>query len=180
MRARVHQQLYSPFSILPCDPTLICKKAKHILKTVSHIYFAGDIMNDTTQHDAQAEELLLFRESVRHFIKTEVTTHYNDWEKAKITPRELWNKFGEAGLLGIDTPESHGGVGAPFPFSAVIPDELARSGAASLATNISIHSDIVMPYIQHLGSDEQKNKWLPKMLTGFHCRQRTLRKGFHH
>lgn len=123
-------------------------------------------MSNVTTHDTQAEELLLFRETVRHFIKTEVTPHYNEWEKAKITPRELWNKFGEAGLLGVDTAESHGGSGAPFPFSALIPDELARSGAASLATNISIHSDIVMPYIQHLGSDEQKNKWLPKMLTG--------------
>ena len=123
-------------------------------------------MSDHLSYDPANEELIQFRESVRGFIKDEVTPHYNQWEKDQITPRELWNKFGDAGLLGVDVTEENGGIGAPFPFSTVIPEELSRSGAAALATNISIHSDIVIPYILHLGSKEQKSYWIPKMLSG--------------
>ena len=123
-------------------------------------------MNNPITYDPANEELTLFRETVRRFIKDEVSPHYNAWEKAQITPREVWNTFGEAGLLGVDVSEKDGGIGAPFPFSAAIPEELGRSGAAALATNISIHSDIVIPYILHLGSEEQKSHWIPKMLTG--------------
>ena len=123
-------------------------------------------MSNATIYDPSNEELTLFRETVRRFIADEVTPHYNEWEKAQITPREIWNKFGEAGLLGVDVTENEGGIGAPFPFSSVIPEELSRSGAAALATNISVHSDMVIPYILHLGSDEQKSQWIPKMITG--------------
>ena len=123
-------------------------------------------MNDLIAFDPHNEELTLFRETVRKFVKDEIMPHYDEWEKAQITPREIWNKFGEAGLLGVDVAENDGGIGAPFPFSTIIPEEIGRSGAAALATNVSIHSDIVIPYILHLGSEEQKSHWIPKMLTG--------------
>lgn len=117
-------------------------------------------------YDPQNTELQLFRETVRKFIHEKITPHYDEWEKNHLTPRALWNSLGEAGLLGVDLPEQEGGAGAPFPFSAIIPEEIARAGAAALATNVSIHSDIVMPYLLHLGTAEQKQQWLPKMLTG--------------
>lgn len=117
-------------------------------------------------YDPLNEELQLFRQTVRKFIAEKITPFYAEWERDHLTPRALWNSFGEAGLLGVDLPEHAGGAGAPFPFSTIIPEEIARAGAAALATNVSIHSDIVMPYILHLGTDEQKQQWLPKMLTG--------------
>jgi alkylation response protein AidB-like acyl-CoA dehydrogenase len=111
-------------------------------------------------------EIELFRDNVKKFLENEVAPHYNQWEKAEIFPRELWNKMGENGLLCVDVPEEYGGFGANFRLSAVIVEEASRAGFSSLASNISVHSDIVAPYILHLGNEEQKKTWLPKMVTG--------------
>ncbi|MBL4607921.1 MAG: acyl-CoA dehydrogenase family protein, partial [Pseudomonadales bacterium] len=68
-------------------------------------------MSDLINFDPCSEELTLFRETVRKFIKDEIMPHYDEWEKAQITPRNIWNKFGEAGLLGVDVGEKEGGIG---------------------------------------------------------------------
>lgn len=112
------------------------------------------------------EELELFRDSVKRFIAKEITPHLHGWEEQSERPRSLWNTLGEAGLLCIDTPEQYGGVGAPFRYSFVVIEEIARAGSCSLASGLSIHSDIVAPYITRLGSEEQKLKWLPKLVSG--------------
>ncbi|MDX1802947.1 MAG: acyl-CoA dehydrogenase family protein [Alcanivorax sp.] len=111
-------------------------------------------------------EIELFRDNVKKFLENEVAPHYDQWEKDEKFPRELWNKLGEAGLLCVDVPEEYGGFGATFRLSAVIVEEASRAGYGALASNISVHSDIVAPYILHLGSEEQKQAWLPKMVTG--------------
>ena len=111
-------------------------------------------------------EIELFRDNVKKFLENEVAPHYDQWEKAEMFPRELWNKMGENGLLCVDVPEEYGGFGANFRLSAVIVEEASRAGYGALASNISVHSDIVAPYILHLGSEEQKQTWLPKMVSG--------------
>ncbi len=111
-------------------------------------------------------EIELFRDNVKKFLENEVAPHYDQWEKAEMFPRELWNKMGENGLLCVDVPEEYGGFGANFRLSAVIVEEASRAGFGALASNISVHSDIVAPYILHLGYEEQKQAWLPKMVTG--------------
>ncbi len=103
-------------------------------------------------------EVELFRENVRRFITEEITPHYEGWEKDSKIPRELWNKIGEAGFLCVDTPEEYGGFGADFIFSATILEEFSRAGCAALASNISVHSDIVAPYILNAGTEEQRQK----------------------
>ncbi|MFP5440099.1 MAG: acyl-CoA dehydrogenase family protein [Gammaproteobacteria bacterium] len=113
-----------------------------------------------------AAEIELFRDSVRKFLEKEVAPYYNQWEKDEIFPRSLWNKLGEAGYLCVDVPEQYGGIGAPFRLSTVIIEEIARMGFGALASNVSVHSDIVAPYILHLGSEQQKQQWLPKMVSG--------------
>ncbi|HEY0663922.1 MAG TPA: acyl-CoA dehydrogenase family protein [Thiobacillaceae bacterium] len=113
-----------------------------------------------------AAEIELFRDSVRKFLEKEVAPHYNQWEKDEIFPRTLWNKLGEAGYLCVDVPEEYGGIGAPFRLSTVIIEEIARMGFGALASNVSVHSDIVAPYILHLGNEQQKQQWLPKMVSG--------------
>lgn len=112
------------------------------------------------------EELELFRDNVRRFIQKEISPNLHEWERSASRPRELWNLMGENGLLCIDQSEEHGGSGAPFHFSFVVLEELSRAGSCSLASGVSIHSDIVAPYISHLGTEAQKQKWLPKMATG--------------
>src|SRR5690554_4094999 len=112
------------------------------------------------------EELALFRDAVIKALETEVAPHYEAWEKSGIVPRELWNTLGAAGMLCVDVPEDCGGCGAPFQYSVVVGEELARMGFGALSTNVMVHSDIVAPYLSHIGNDEQKQQWLPKMVSG--------------
>jgi acyl-CoA dehydrogenase len=112
------------------------------------------------------EELDLFREMVLRALEREVAPHYEQWEREGITPRALWNTLGEAGLLCVDAPEDHGGCDVPFEYSVMLVTEMARLGYGALATNVMVHSDIVAPYIAHIGNDEQKNRWLPGMVSG--------------
>jgi acyl-CoA dehydrogenase len=111
-------------------------------------------------------ELELFRDNVRRFFTEQVEPHYAQWEKDGIFPRELYLQMGENGLLCVDQPEEYGGMGAPFEFSCLIVEEAARMGYLALASNLTVHSDIAAPYILHLGTEEQKRQWLPKMASG--------------
>ncbi|MDO3722791.1 acyl-CoA dehydrogenase family protein [Marinobacter sp. chi1] len=112
------------------------------------------------------EELALFRDSVIKALETEVKPHYEAWEKSGIVPRELWNVLGNAGMLCVDVPEEFEGCGAPFQYSVVVGEEMARLGFGALSTNVMVHSDIVAPYLTHIGNDEQRQQWLPKMVSG--------------
>jgi acyl-CoA dehydrogenase len=113
-----------------------------------------------------ASELELFRDTVKRFLKDAIEPHYEKWEKDGITPRQLWRDLGDAGLLCVDAPAEYGGIGAPFEFSCVVLEEVGRMGFGALAANLAVHSDIVTPYIAHLGTEEQKKKYIPKLVTG--------------
>ncbi len=114
----------------------------------------------------EAEELGLFRDTVVKVFESEVSPHYESWDKAGIVPRELWRTLGKAGLLCVDMPEEYGGCGVPFEYSVVVGAELARMGFGALSTNVMVHSDIVAPYLSHIGNEEQRQQWLPKMASG--------------
>jgi len=111
-------------------------------------------------------ELELFRDNVKKFLEAEIAPYYESWEKVGIIPRETWNKFGDNGLLCVDTPEEFGGIGAPFEFSCVVLEEVSKAGFGALGANLAVHSDIVAPYITHLGTAEQKKHYLPKLVSG--------------
>lgn len=111
-------------------------------------------------------EIELFRDTFRKFLQQEVAPHYDQWERDGLFPRELWRTFGQHGFLCVDIPEEYGGAGADFGLSTIIVQEIARMGFGGLASNVSVHSDIVAPYLLHLGSEEQKQRWLPGMVTG--------------
>jgi alkylation response protein AidB-like acyl-CoA dehydrogenase len=113
-----------------------------------------------------SSELELFRDNVVRFLKDNVEPNYEKWERDGIFPKDLYLKMGENGLLCVDVPEEYGGIGAEFAFSMVVLEETARMGFLALASNLSVHSDIAAPYILHLGSEEQKQKYLPKMVSG--------------
>ncbi|MEP3165117.1 MAG: acyl-CoA dehydrogenase family protein, partial [Marinobacter sp.] len=74
--------------------------------------------------------------------------------------------LGNAGMLCVDVPEDWGGCGAPFQYSVVVGEEMARMGFGALSTNVMVHSDIVAPYLSHIGNEEQRQYWLPKMVSG--------------
>src|SRR6201997_1969250 len=105
-----------------------------------------------------------FRESVRKFIDREIRPHHHQWEKDGIVPRELWLAAGEAGLLCCTIPEEYGGLGLDYLFDVVVFEELWRSGTSG--PGFLIHTDLVATYLVSFGTDAQKRKWLPKMVSG--------------
>jgi acyl-CoA dehydrogenase len=114
----------------------------------------------------QENELLLFRKSIQAFAKKEIEEDYLQWEKDGIIPREVWNRLGDEGLLCVDIPVKYGGLGAPFIFSATVIEELYKLGYATVAANISVHSNIIAHYLLKSGNEEQKAHYLPKMALG--------------
>ncbi len=111
-------------------------------------------------------EIEVFRDSLRRFLSKEVSPYYQQWEREALFPRELWRRLGENGFLCVDMPVEYGGAGADFSLSAAVVEEISRYGYSALATCLSVHSDIVAPYILHLGSEAQKQTWLPRMASG--------------
>jgi alkylation response protein AidB-like acyl-CoA dehydrogenase len=113
------------------------------------------------------EEHELFRQSVRDFVSREVSPHNAEWEKQKMVSREVWRKLGDKGFLGMQVPESLGGLNiTDFRYNAIFIEELGLSGCSAPAVGFPLHSDIVIPYILHYGTEEVKKKYIPKMLTG--------------
>lgn len=106
----------------------------------------------------------LFRDTARRFIEKEIVPNLHAWEKAGIVPKALWQKAGAAGLLCSTVPEAYGGSGGDFGHSAVMIEELARVNAT--AVGFTTHSEIVAPYIVAYGTEEQKQRWLPRMVSG--------------
>lgn len=109
------------------------------------------------------EDHLQFRAQVERFIASEILPHYEAWEREGLTPKELWRKAGESGLLNCALPEPYG-QGGDFGHAAMVIDALARANC--LGIGFSIHSDMVSPYLWHFGSEAQKQRWLPDMASG--------------
>ncbi|WP_288365002.1 acyl-CoA dehydrogenase family protein [uncultured Acinetobacter sp.] len=111
-------------------------------------------------------ELELFRDNFKRYMKEHIAPHYDQWEREGIMPRSIWNSLGENGFLCVDLPEEYGGYGVPTHYSLMLVEESARAGYGALSTAISCHSEIAAPYILNIGSEAQKQYWLPKMVTG--------------
>lgn len=115
---------------------------------------------------AEQAETELFQAMIVRALEQEVTPFYEQWEEAGEIPRPLWHTLGQAGMLGIDMPEEYGGAAASFEVSQLAIEEIARMGFGGLASGYNIHANIVMPYILHLGNEQQKQAWLPAMISG--------------
>ncbi|MCP5364507.1 MAG: acyl-CoA dehydrogenase family protein [Hyphomicrobiales bacterium] len=106
-----------------------------------------------------------FRESVVRFMQTEVAPHVERFHQQGIVDRELFLKAGEHGLLCTWAEEKYGGAGIDdFRFEQIIVEENMRHG--DIGFYINLHNDLVAPYIAKLGTDEQKNRWMPGIVSG--------------
>jgi alkylation response protein AidB-like acyl-CoA dehydrogenase len=112
------------------------------------------------------EELELFRDMILRCLEQEVAPYYEQWEKDHQVPRELWNKLGEAGMLCVDMPEKYGAAAASFEVNQLINWEICRLGFGGLGSNYNIHANICAPYIYNIGTEAQREQWLPRMITG--------------
>ncbi len=116
--------------------------------------------------ELHSSELQQFRDMVKRFLDKEIKPFYNQWEKDGIIPRDVWHTMGANGLLAVDLPEEYGGSGVSYLYSMVVLEEAAYANYGSLATGLSVHSDIAAPYVLHIGNEAQRQQWLPKMASG--------------
>jgi acyl-CoA dehydrogenase len=109
------------------------------------------------------EELEGFRDAVRRFVAAEITPHEERWRKQQHVDRELWNKAGEMGILLADIPDAYGGSGGTFAHQAIVFEELSYANNSSFG--IHVHA-IVAHYLLNQGTEEQKQRYLPKLASG--------------
>ena len=116
------------------------------------------------RHPYLKEDHEMFRKTFRKFLEKEAYPFYEQWEEERMVPRSFWKKLGEQGYLCPDLAEEYGGSAVDWGFSVVINEELERVGTGLIG--VGLHSDIVVPYINAYGSEEQKARFLPKCTTG--------------
>lgn len=110
-----------------------------------------------------------FRDVVKEFVKRYVTNEKREqWDAAGEIDRATMLAAGEAGVIGLSVPEEFGGAGMlqDYRFRTVVNEEIIRAGAGSLAGAFGIQDDLAVPYLVHMGTQEQKETWLPRMATG--------------
>ncbi|MGH9022105.1 MAG: acyl-CoA dehydrogenase family protein [Acidimicrobiia bacterium] len=113
------------------------------------------------------DEHELFRDSFRRFVDKEMVPHDLEWEKAGIVPRELFTAAGRHGFLGMAVPEEYGGGGvSDFRYNLVIAEEFQRAGLNGSGLGIGLHNDICLPYFLRYCNAEQRNRWLPGLVSG--------------
>ena len=110
------------------------------------------------------EDHEMLRQTVRRFLERECKPRQAQWDQDGKVDRETWLKAGREGLLCTALDPEWGGAGGDFGHSAVIVEEIARAGISGLG--FGLHSDIVAPYIERLGTEAQKRQWLPKAASG--------------
>ena len=110
------------------------------------------------------EEHELFRKTIRDFVKKEIEPNYEQWEKNKQVPRELWKNLGELGGLCPMAEEKYGGLGLDILFQTIVNEEIAYKGCAGFL--VAVQNDLVFPYLNRYGTEQQKQRWYPGMISG--------------
>jgi alkylation response protein AidB-like acyl-CoA dehydrogenase len=107
------------------------------------------------------------RESFRTFLEREIVPNFEAWERDGIVPREVFTAAGSAGFLAPQVPEEYGGAGAEdFRFNVVIGEEVTRAGVPGFGLGLTLHNDVCAPYILEQANEEQKQRWLPGIVSG--------------
>ena len=110
------------------------------------------------------EEQEMMRKMVRDFANNEIAPFIENMEKGEF-PREILRKMGELGLMGIPVPEKYGGAEMDFTSYIIAINELSKV-SATVGVILSVHTSVCTNPILYFGSDEQKNKYVPKLASG--------------
>ena len=106
----------------------------------------------------------VFRDAVRKFLLEEAYEQHAQWEKDGQIDRSLWNKAGAQGMLCPGVSEEYGGVGADFRYNMVVSEEVSRLGLTGIG--FILHNDVTVPYLENVANEAQKQKYLPKCVSG--------------
>ena len=107
----------------------------------------------------------LFRESYQKFLAQHVAPNHEKWEEQNIVDRDVWVEAGKQGFLGTAVPEEFGGGGVKdFRYNAIITEETTKGGFSGIG--VTLHNDVVAPYLLELTNEEQKQRWLPGFASG--------------
>ncbi|CAB4950912.1 unannotated protein [freshwater metagenome] len=119
------------------------------------------------QRIAFDDEHGMYRDTVRRFIAQEIVPNDQEWEDAGAVDRDLFQRAAAQGLLAMQVPEEHGGLGLDdFRFNQIVGEEVGIAGVIGSGTGITLHTDVVLPYILELATDEQRERWLPGIADG--------------
>ena len=116
-----------------------------------------DILKFSKDHD-------IFRNRLTSFLEQEVSPHVAQWENNHLVPRNVWQKMGQEGFLCPTIAKEYGGMGGDFLYSFIVAEALSHTFHSGLSA--SLHSDVVVPYLDTFGSPEQKARYLPGCVTG--------------
>jgi acyl-CoA dehydrogenase len=111
------------------------------------------------------DDLQAIRAQTREYVEKEIVPRAGAWETGGV-PREVLDGMATLGFFGLRVPEEHGGIGLGALASVVFAEELGRSTFGGFTITVLVHTDLAMPYVTKFGSDEQKERWLPGMVTG--------------
>ncbi len=113
----------------------------------------------------QDEEIAIFRDAVGKFFEQHAPPkRVEKWREEGQVDREFWEEAGQAGLLGMTVPQEYGGHGGDFRHDLVVLDQQAEKGVDGFAS--SLHNVIILPYVVRHGTEEQKRRWLPRLVSG--------------
>ena len=112
------------------------------------------------------DEHRMLRNQLRRFIEAEVTPNGDAWEAAGMVPRESLKRMGELGFFGIRYPESFGGAELDTIATMVLSEEMGRSTFGGFAITVLVHTDMASPHLVNAGNDEQKVRFLEKVVSG--------------
>jgi isovaleryl-CoA dehydrogenase len=111
------------------------------------------------------EDIAMLRESLQQFTAAEITPRANEIDRSDQFPMDLWRKFGDLGVLGMTVPEEYGGTQLGYLAHIVALEEISR-GSASVGLSYGAHSNLCVNQIYRNGTEEQRKKYLPKLVSG--------------
>ena len=130
----------------------------------------NDFGNRAVPSDSQSpifsEEHEMLRSQVRRFVDEEIKPHADQWEKDGFVPRDVLRRMGALGFFGIRYPEIYGGAGMDTLGSVVLAEELGRSTFSGVAITALVHTDMASVHVFNAGSDQQKSKWMKRIIAG--------------
>ncbi|MGW6699756.1 acyl-CoA dehydrogenase family protein [Nocardia sp. NPDC055049] len=117
------------------------------------------------RRDIYTEDHEAFRGLARELIDKEIAPHYAEWEKAGQMPREVFEKLGALGILGVAIPPEYGGAGLrDYRYNAVLQEEAARA-LVTLST-VRTQLDVILPYFLAYADEQQRERWFPGLASG--------------